>query len=115
MLDTAGSVVEGTMSNVFMVKDARLLTPDLTLCGVAGILRARVLELAKQHSIETRIQPLAPQTLRQADEVFVCNSLIGIWPVIGIDAQAYPKGSVTMRLQALLVDESMSLQTGNPV
>jgi 4-amino-4-deoxychorismate lyase len=115
MLDTAGNVVEGTMSNVFMVKEARLVTPDLTLCGVAGIMRAHVLELAKQHTIESRVQPVALETLLQADEVFVCNSLIGIWPVIGIDAQAFPKGPVTMHLQALLADESMSRQTGNRV
>jgi 4-amino-4-deoxychorismate lyase len=115
MQDTAGNVVEGTMSNVFMVKEARLLTPDLTHCGVAGIMRAHVLELAKQHTIESRVQPVALETLLQADEVFVCNSLIGIWPVIGIDAQAFPKGPVTMHLQALLADESMSRQTGNRV
>ncbi|MCG6900333.1 MAG: aminodeoxychorismate lyase [Gammaproteobacteria bacterium] len=115
MLDTAGNVVEGTMSNVFLVKDARLVTPDLTLCGVAGIMRARVLELAKQHSIATHTQPVALDTLWQADEVFVCNSLIGIWPVIGIDTQAFPRGPVTMRLQALLADEPMSVQMDNPV
>ncbi|MGB5427528.1 MAG: aminodeoxychorismate lyase [Gammaproteobacteria bacterium] len=104
LLDTGGQLVEGTMSNVFMVKGGVLMTPDLTLCGVAGIMRARVLELAKQHSIESRIQPVTLDTLLQADEVFVCNSLIGIWPVIGIDEQAFPKGPVTARLQALLAD-----------
>ena len=92
------------MSNVFMVKDRCLLTPDLTLCGVAGIMRARVLELAKQHLIEHRILTVHPDTLLQADEVFVCNSVIGIWPVIRIDEQAFPKGPVTVRLQALLAD-----------
>ena len=104
LLDTGGHLVEGTMSNVFMVKDGCLMTPDLTLCGVAGIMRGRVLELAKQHSIESRVQPINPDALLQADEVFVCNSLIGIWPVIGIDEQAFPKGPVTERLQALLAD-----------
>ena len=104
LLDTGGHLVEGTMSNVFMVKDRVLMTPDLTLCGVAGIMRARMLELARQHSIESRIQPVTLDTLLQADEVFVCNSLIGIWPVIGIDKQAFPKGPVAARLQALLAD-----------
>ena len=104
LLDTGGHLVEGTMSNVFMVKGGILMTPDLTLCGVAGIMRARVLELAKQHSIEFRIQPITLDTLLQADEAFVCNSLIGIWPVTGVDEQVFPRGPVSVRLQALLAD-----------
>jgi 4-amino-4-deoxychorismate lyase len=102
LLDTGGHLVEGTMSNVFMVKGGILMTPDLTLCGVAGIMRARVLELAKQHSIESQVLPVELDALLQADEAFVCNSLIGIWPVIGVDEWVLPKGPVTARLQALL-------------
>ncbi|MGB5717844.1 MAG: aminodeoxychorismate lyase [Gammaproteobacteria bacterium] len=108
MLDTNGHLVEGTMSNVFMVKGGILMTPDLTLCGVAGIMRARLLELAQRHSIESGIQPVEPDTLLQADEVFVCNSLIGIWPVIGVDEHAFTKGPVTAHLQTLLLDEPVS-------
>ena len=108
MLDTDGYLVEGTMSNVFMVKCGILMTPDLTLCGVAGIMRARLLELAQRHSIESGIQPVDPDTLLQADEVFICNSLIGIWPVIGVDEHAFTKGPVTAYLQTLLLDEPVS-------
>jgi 4-amino-4-deoxychorismate lyase len=112
MLDTAGNVVEGTMSNVFMVKDALLMTPDLTRCGVAGIMRGRVLDMATQHSIEVRIQHLELDALLQADEVFVCNSLTGIWPVTGIDEYAFSKGDVTTRLQTLLAREAAMGQAG---
>lgn len=104
LLDTGGHLVEGTMSNLFIVKGGILMTPDLTLCGVAGIMRACVLELAEQHSIESLIQPIEPDTLLQADEVFVCNSLIGIWPVTRIDEQVFRKGPVTSDLQAWLAD-----------
>jgi 4-amino-4-deoxychorismate lyase len=112
MLDTAGNVVEGTMSNIFMVKDALLMTPDLTRCGVAGIMRAWVLDRAKQHAIEARIQHLELDALLQSDEVFVCNSLTGIWPVIGIDEYAFQKGAVTTRLQTLLARDVAMEQTG---
>ena len=44
------------------------------------------------------------EDLREADEVFLTNSLIGIWPVIAIDERSYPKGAVTQRLQELLED-----------
>ena len=102
MLDSLGDLVEGTMSNVFMVKDGVLITPELQLCGVAGIMRAHVLELAAGSSIATRVRRIKVDALLQADEVFVCNSLVGIWPVISIDKLTFPKGPVTMRLQTLL-------------
>ena len=104
MLDSDGDLVEGTMSNVFMVKDAVLMTPDLQFCGVAGIMRARVLEIAADNLIVARVQRVDQAALRQADEVFVCNSLVGIWPVIGIDEQAYAKGPITTQLQTLLAE-----------
>ena len=105
MLDSSGDLVEGTMSNVFMIKDAVLITPDLRHCGVAGIMRARVLELAEKHSIEVSVQGIELDALLQADEVFVCNSLIGIWPVTGIDKQIFIKGPVSTRLQTLLMHD----------
>ena len=110
MLDAGGNLVEGTMSNLFMVKDDLLMTPGLQLCGVAGIMRSRLLELAARHSMEARVQAIALDELLQADEVFVCNSLIGIWPVHGIDEQVFKKGAVTMRLQSLLTDEGTMRQ-----
>jgi 4-amino-4-deoxychorismate lyase len=104
MLDSDGELVEGTMSNLFMVKDGVLMTPDLQRCGVAGIMRARVLEMAAEHSIAARVQRVELDALLQADEVFVCNSLIGIWPVIGIDEHTFLKGPIITRLQTLLAE-----------
>jgi len=112
MLDADGRPVEGTMSNLFMVQDARLMTPDLTHCGVAGIMRGWVLDKAKQHAMEIRVQQIELKTLLQADEVFVCNSLIGIWPVTGIDGYAIRKGAVTSQLQTLLDREMTAKQAG---
>ena len=43
MLDTEGELVCGTASNVFMVRDGVLVTPDLRFCGVRGVMRAQVL------------------------------------------------------------------------
>jgi 4-amino-4-deoxychorismate lyase len=102
LLDSSGYLIEGTMSNIFLVRDGKLLTPDLSRCGVAGIMRTRVLELADSLSIDAAILPVEVKDLREADEVFICNSLIGIWPVIAVDAIAYERGAVTTRLQAQL-------------
>ena len=102
LLDSVGNLIEGTMSNLFLVKDEVLLTPDLQRCGVAGIMRSQVLELADQLSIHAEICQLGMADLHEAGEVFICNSLIGIWPIIAIDDRNYTRGTTTSRLQDLL-------------
>ena len=102
LLDSDDHIVEGTMSNVFMVKDAVLKTPDLHLCGVAGIARTIILELAAQQSMETQTGQYELNDLLQADDLFLCNSLIGLWPVILVGNNVFRKGRITSQLQALL-------------
>ncbi len=81
MLDARGLIIEGTMSNLFFIKNDILCTPSLTQCGVLGIMRELVLELAEKLSISTYIDDFTPADIFQADEVFLTNSLIEIWPV----------------------------------
>jgi len=102
MQDQHGNLIEGTMSNVFLFKDGVLLTPELSRCGVAGITRALLLELAQQAGIATGVRDIAMDELEGADEVFLCNSLIGIWPVISIAERSYPVGEMTRLLQSFL-------------
>ena len=104
LMDTEGNLVEGTMSNLFIVSDGVLLTPDLSRCGVAGIMRTLILELAEQQGLDTQIAQINRQALLQADEVFLSNSLIGIWPVIAMEKTMYRKGTITVQLQTLLAD-----------
>lgn len=81
LLDAGGNVVEGTMSNVFLVEQGRLVTPALTRCGVAGVQRELVLEQGRRAGLEPRVEDVALSRVLCADEVFLTNSLIGIWPV----------------------------------
>ncbi len=106
LLDSGNHLVEGTMSNLFLVRDGVLLTPDLQRCGVAGIMRSQLLALADQLSINTEVCQLGMADLQAAEEVFICNSLIGIWPVISIDDRKYTRGIITSRLQDLLASET---------
>lgn len=105
MLDTHDRLIEGTMSNIFLVTAGRLLTPALTRCGVAGIARARILEQAAAAGIDADVRDIALDELQQADEVLLCNSLIGIWPVTRVESLDYPVGEVTRLLQARLAKE----------
>lgn len=106
LMDVDGRLIEGTMSNLFVVRGGALLTPDLRSCGVAGIMRSIILDLAGQASVDTRVCVISQADLAQADEVFLTNSLIGIWPVIAVDDDRYRKGLLTQRLQALLAEHT---------
>jgi len=101
LCDYSGRVIEGVFSNLFMVKDGQLYTPDLSRCGVAGVMRSLLLDLAKQSYIPFAICDIEREQLQSADEVFICNSLYGIWPVIALEGQSWLIGTVTRTLQNL--------------
>lgn len=103
MLDTSGNLLEGTMSNLFLVKEGVLHTPDLAHCGVAGIMREVVLQTAQQLNIPYQIGQLPASMLLEAEELFVTNSLIGLWPVNRYGQYSYPLGPITQQLQQALM------------
>ncbi len=102
MLDENGNVIEGTMSNVFMLQNDILVTPDLSHCGVVGIMRACLLELAAKEGMNIRIGNISKQQLLEADEIFISNSLIGLWPVKNLQGQNIRIGETSRKLQMLI-------------
>ncbi|WP_437881145.1 aminodeoxychorismate lyase [Pseudomonas sp. LRF_L74] len=100
--DLHGHVVEGVFSNLFIVRNGELLTPDLSRCGVAGVMRAELIERARAMAIPVTIRDLPIDELLVAEEVFLCNSLYGIWPVRALAEQRWPVGTLTRKLQASL-------------
>jgi 4-amino-4-deoxychorismate lyase len=104
LLDAADCVIEGTMSNLFVVQGSTLVTPDLTHCGVAGIMRTVVMEQAVGLGLDVSVRPLPLAEVEQADELFLTNSLIGVWPVIGLGNRTWATGAVTRQLQGRLAN-----------
>ena len=100
LLDSEGRVVEGTMSNLFLLHGDRLTTTDLIRCGVAGVMRELVLEQADQLGFFPVIEDLLPHHLQTADALFLTNSLIGIWPVRKLGEWLYDAHRVPPRLIA---------------
>lgn len=105
MLDCDGRLIEGVRTNVFMVVEDRLVTPSLSRCGVRGVMRDALIGAAQELGIPILEQDCDPTLLAHASELFVCNSLIGLWPVRAIQGWSTPSlsaGPVTRRLQAWL-------------
>ena len=106
MRDMSGRVIEGVFSNLFIVESGKLLTPLLERCGVAGVMREELLHRAKQAGVQTLITDISLERLLDADEVFVCNSLYGVWPVRQIETSDWSVGPLTRKLQRLVANLS---------
>ena len=99
LCDADDNVICGTMSNLFLIRDGRLYTPDLARCGVSGVMREVVIELARCHAIDVQITTLGIDELLAADEVFLVNSVIGLWPVAELNRKVWKAGDMTNRIQ----------------
>ena len=98
MSDDLGHVIEGTMSNLFAIQNGALYTPVLKKSGIQGIIREKIIELAKSMGIVVQQVAISAPQLLAMDEIFLTNSLIGVWPVIQLDQQHYKKGPLTQQL-----------------
>jgi len=102
LFSSSGHLISGTMTNVFLVRESFLLTPRIDLCGVAGVMRRVVLREARAAGIPTRECELRAENLQSADEVFLTNARIGIWPVNSLDDRTLTPGPLTRHLQGIL-------------
>lgn len=88
--DLDGYVVEGTMSNLFMVKNGELFTPKLDRCGVAGVVRSVIMDAANEAGIVCHETLIRKNQLAQADGLFMTNTGFGVLPVSRLAEQRYP-------------------------
>jgi branched-chain amino acid aminotransferase len=96
--NTVGNLCECTGSNVFVVVDGEILTPDLTSGPLAGVTRELVVQWCRQEGLTVREEPLPMSILKQAAEVFITSSTKDVLAVHAIDDQALAApGPVTAR------------------
>jgi 4-amino-4-deoxychorismate lyase len=105
MLDMDGNAIEGTMSNLFLLQGKTLHTPNLGRCGVAGVERERIMDLAGRLGMTVRVENLPLVRIYDADEVVLCNSVIGVWQVRELAGKTWQAGKLAARLRSLLDDD----------
>lgn len=106
LLDTAGFVAEGAGENLFLVRDGRLIEPQL-VSGLTGITRASVIELARDLGLEVLSQPMTRDDVYLADEAFFTGTAAEITPIRELDGRvigAGTRGPVTERIQKQFFD-----------
>lgn len=85
VLSEYGFVVEGGKSNLFAVINDVIVTPVIADYGVAGIMRQQVMKSAKAAGYAVEERGINVEELKRARELFLTNSIIGIWPVRNLD------------------------------
>jgi 4-amino-4-deoxychorismate lyase len=98
MTGADGMLVSGAMSNLFLVRSGRVLTPRVDRAGVAGILRGVVLRECAVLGIPAGPHNLSLADLHTADEVFITNARIGVVPVRRVGEHPLRMNQITGRL-----------------
>jgi len=106
MLDAEGYVMEGTGENIFIVRDNKIYTPDLT-SALEGITRDTVITLIKELGIELVEKRITRDEVYIADEVFFTGTAAEVTPVRELDNRTIgsgKRGPVTEKIQSLFFD-----------
>ncbi len=99
LMDAEGNVIEGTRSNLFLASQGELITPDLSLSGVAGVQRDRVIAWSTQHDMPLQIRDIGLDEVLHADELFVVNSIIGLWPIRELEQRCWSNFPIAAKIR----------------
>ena len=102
MRSARGEVVCGSMSNLYLWQERELLTPALDECGVAGIVRSLVLELAPRLGLAVRTGPISVAQLAEARAIIVSNVRLGLQPVHWYEGRRLGTDARGAQLQELI-------------
>ena len=118
LLNTRGLVAEGSASNVFLVLDGRLVTPNLSSGCLAGVTRQAVLELAAESGLEVIETDVELAAFEDASEAFLTGSVMEVMPLTRLDdgpVGSGRPGPVTGRLhrlyQEMVLQETSAART----
>jgi branched-chain amino acid aminotransferase len=92
MLNHKGEVTECTGDNLFLARDAALLTPPINAGILEGITRAAVIELARDAGIDVREISLTRHDVYIADECFLTGTAAEVVPVVEVDSRTIGDG-----------------------
>ncbi|OHB75248.1 MAG: hypothetical protein A2Z34_07790 [Planctomycetes bacterium RBG_16_59_8] len=92
--DANNRVLEGSATNLFLVRKGIVATPSLKGCILPGVARKIVISLCRAEKIPVRERAIPLRDLFAADEIFVTNALIEVMPVSSIGSMRVGTGKV---------------------
>ena len=115
LLDSDGFVAEGSGENFFMVKNNKLITPDLDSC-LDGITRRTIISLAKGLEIDFEERKIQLEEVLESDEAFFTGTAVEVIPINAIDKKSIAdglRGPITQKLQKAYLDQVRGKGSGN--
>jgi 4-amino-4-deoxychorismate lyase len=107
MMDTNGNLIEGVSSNLFLLEaDGGLCTPTLEQCGVSGVMRSCVMEVARSLGMTVIEAVCSVDRLWAAPSAFLTNALTGIRPIAAIDDHQFKPHLISGILQESVWNKS---------
>ncbi len=97
LLDDDGNITECTTSNIFIVKNGCLYTPEFS-CFLNGITRQSVIDISRENGIDVIEKVISKDELRDADEIFITGTAVEIMPITKIDEKIFHVGSITKKI-----------------
>lgn len=94
VLTQDGHVSEGSAENLFMVREGVLVTPPGTDNILEGIVRASLMQIARDEGIPVAVRQIDRTELYIADEIFLCGTGAQVSPVVSIDHRPIGTGAV---------------------
>ena len=104
LLTAEGYVADGSGENIFVVKDGRISTPELSNSILPGITRNTVIEIARDLGYDVAETQIIRSDLYLADEVFMCGTAAEVTPLRSIDDVDMGVGPVTLEIQEAYLD-----------
>jgi branched-chain amino acid aminotransferase len=112
VLDMLGNVAETASSNVFLVRDGQVVTPAANGTFLAGITRARTIQLLRDQGIEVVERTVSVREFKEADEVFSTGNHSKVVPVIRIEDRHMQPGPIAKKARELYWDFAHSKPSG---
>ena len=115
LLDSEGFIAEGSGENFFMVKDNKLITPDLDAC-LDGITRRTIISLAKELEVDFEERKILLEEALESDEAFFTGTAVEVMPINAIDKKSIAdglRGPITEKLQKTYLDQVRGKGSGN--
>jgi len=115
LLDSDGFVAEGSGENFFMVKDNKLITPDLDAC-LDGITRRTIISLAKELEVDFEERKIQLEEALESDEAFFTGTAVEVMPINSIDKKSIAeglRGPITEKLQKAYLDQVRGKRSAN--
>jgi len=89
LMNISGHVAEATSSNLFLLKGKELLTPDLAKGGLPGVMRSKVIEVARANGFQVMAANIGEKDLHWAEECLLTNAITGIQWVSAFGQKRY--------------------------